>query len=28
VLAIVLQAFIFMILSTIYIAGAVVHEEH
>lgn len=28
VLAIVLQTFIFMILSTIYIAGAVVHEEH
>jgi len=28
VLAIVLQAFIFMILSVIYIAGAVAHEEH
>jgi F-type H+-transporting ATPase subunit a len=23
-----LQAFIFMLLSTIYIAGAVAHEEH
>lgn len=28
VMAIILQAYIFMILSTIYIAGAVEHEEH
>jgi len=27
-LAVFIQAYIFMILSTVYLAGAVAHEEH